>query len=175
MEFEDLIELVRDSYIVQFSEFMTRVQKEHGDGLGEVKLQLSENSSLYRNYYCADFIRAGDGGNVIELAPEEEVTFDPVEVSLGLMEMRVERLQWNDVTIRVEGALDSRDLEEWFETWFDPEETSFDPDTRFSGNIHSLTVDEEGIHVDFGTAPTDALVELLVTLEDLGYRKVRIN
>ena len=64
MEFEDLIELVRDSYIVQFSEFMTRVQNEHGDGLGEVKLQLSENSSLYRNYYCADFIRAGDGGNV---------------------------------------------------------------------------------------------------------------
>lgn len=175
MEFEDLIELVRDSYIAQFSEFITRVKKEHGDGAGEVKLQLPEDSGLYRNYYCADFIRADDSGNLIELAPDEEVTFDPVDVTLGLMEMHVERLQWNDVTLRIEGELDGRDLDEWFDKWFDPDDTTFDPDTRFSGNIHSLTVDAEGIHIDFGTAPSDALVDILLALEDLGYRKVRIS
>jgi hypothetical protein len=175
LEFEDLIELVRDSYISQFSDFIDRVSKEHGDGSGEVKLKLSGDSALYRNYYCADYVRADDGGNVIELAPDEEVTFDPVDVVLGQMDMRVERLQWNDVTLKLEGVLDSRDLDEWFETWFDPDDTTFDPDTRFSGNIHSLTVDDEGVHVDLGTAPTEALVDLLVTIEDLGYRKVTVN
>lgn len=179
MEFEDLIELVRDTYIIQFSEFLERVRTEHGSGTGEVKLKLSDDSSLYRNCYCADFMSDADAGaesgSIIELAPDEDVTFDAVDVVLGEMDMRVERLQWNDVNLRIDGALDSRDFDEWFETWFDPDDLTFDPDTRFSGNIHSLTVDKDGVHVDFGTAPSDALIDLLVAIEDLGYRKVTVS
>ncbi len=175
MEFEDLIELVRDGYVGQFSDFIDQQTKAHATGAGEVKLHLSEGSGLYRDLYCADFIAGEDADNVIELSPEEEVTFDPVDVTLGAMEMHVERLQWNDINIRVAGGIDGRDLADWFETWFDPDEKTFDPDTRFSGNVHSLTVDDDGIHVDLGTAPADALVDLLATLENLGCLVVTIT
>ncbi len=180
MEFEDLIDLVRDSYLGQFSEFIdqqVKTAEAEGakKGTGEVKLQLPEDSGLYRNYYCADFMGADDASNIVELSPDEEVTFDAVDVTLGQMEMRVERLQWNDLNIALDGPLDGRDLAEWFEQWFDPEDAVFDPDTRFSGNIHSLTIDGESLAVDLGTAPSDALVDLLATLEALGYKHIRMS
>ncbi len=175
MEFEDLIEMVRDSYVDQFSEFVDTQTKATGPkGAAEVKLVLPDDSGLYRNLYCADYSRA-DEGDVIELLPEEEVTFDPVDVSLNDMNMHIERLLWNDVTIATERAVDSLELAEWFETWFDPDDTSFDPDTRFSGNIHSLSLDETGVHVDLGTAPVEALVDLLIVFEASGHSQIKVT
>ncbi|ESQ86341.1 hypothetical protein AEAC466_03840 [Asticcacaulis sp. AC466] len=173
MEFEELIELARESYMGQFVTFADMQAKTHIKGKAEVKFVL-EDSDLYRNYYCADYASSEDG-NITELMPDEEVSFDPIEVSLEDMDMRVERLQWNDINIKSEPPLTDAELADWFETWFDPDDKTFDPDTRFSGNIHSLTIDGEGIHVDMGTAPLDAFVELLVLYQGLGYSEIRLT
>ncbi len=174
MDFEELLSLARDSYVGQFVTFVDQQLLSGAPGTSEVKLQL-DGSALYRQYYCVDFLSDAGDKPAIELAPDEEVTFDPVEVTLGEMEMSVSRLQWNDVVIATGGPVDPRDLEDWFEDWFDPDDTTFDPDTRFSGNIHSLLIEGENLSVDLGTAPVEALIELLVLLETLGYRKLRIS
>jgi hypothetical protein len=176
VEFEELLELARDSYVGQFVDFVDKQSALFEQGAAEVKLQISGDSEFYRNYFCADFASNDDDGHVVELAPDEEVTFDPVEVSLGEMDMTVTRLVWNDVTVTSnDRTLLASDFAEWFETWFDPEETTFDPDTRFSACIHSLKVDSAQVTVDFGTAPVTALADLLMRFESLGCRSLTVS
>ncbi|MFT4076354.1 MAG: hypothetical protein QM647_12585 [Asticcacaulis sp.] len=176
MEFEELLELARDSYVDQFVDFVDKQASLHDQGAAEVKFVIDGDSEFYRNYYCTDFASNDGEGQIIELAPDEEVTFDPVEVSLGEMDMTVSRLVWNDVTIASnDRPLQGGDFEEWFETWFDPEETSFDPDTRFSACIHSLRVTPEQLTVDLGTAPVTALADLLMRFESLGCRSLTVS
>ena len=176
MEFEELLELARDSYVGQFADFVDKQTALFDKGAAEVKLQISGDSEYYRNYFCADFASNDDDGHIVELAAEEEVTFDPVEVSLGEMDMTINRLVWNDITITSnDRTLLASDFAEWFETWFDPEETTFDPDTRFSACIHSLKVDSERVTVDFGTAPVTALADLLMRFESLGCQSLTVS
>lgn len=176
MEFEELLELARDSYVGQFADFVDKQTARFQQGAAEVKLQISGDSEFYRNYFCTDFASGDDGGQIVELTPDEEVTFDPVEVSLGEMDMIVSRLMWNDINITsADRTLLASDFADWFETWFDPEETTFDPDTRFSACIHSLTVTASQVTVDFGTAPVTALADLLMRFESLGCRSLSVS
>jgi len=176
VEFEELLELARDSYVGQFVDFVDKQTALHDQGAAEVKFVIDGDSEFYRNYYCTDFASNDGEGQIIELAPDEEVTFDPVEVSLGEMDMTVSRLVWNDVTIASnDRSLQGGDFADWFETWFDPDETSFDPDTRFSACIHSLRVMPEQVTVDLGTAPVTALADLLMRFESLGCRSLTVS
>ena len=173
MEFEDLLELARDSYLEQFATFVDKQRAQSDKGVVEVKLKVPEVGGGHRNYYCADY---ATDGQMLELQSEEEVTFDTVEVTLGDMDMVISRLVWDDITIKAgDRAVSGDDFSEWFETWFDPEETTFDPDTRFSACIHSLRVDEGGVSVDFGTAPITALADLLMRFESLGCRALSVS
>ena len=177
MEFGDLLNLVRDSYITQFSAFVDQQRASHADGAPEVKFELSEDSDFFGHAYCADYASPEDGGHVVELSPDEEISFDPLQVSFGEMEMAVTRLAWHDMTFSLGqgGHVASDKLTPWFQTWFDPNEERFDPDTRFSGNIHALTLDADGMNVDFGTAPLDAFIELVELLETGGCKAVAIS
>ncbi|MDI7773868.1 hypothetical protein [Asticcacaulis sp. EMRT-3] len=177
MEFGELLLLVRDSYISQFAAFIDQQNASHIGGAPEVKFELSEDSEIFGHIYCADYASEEDGGHVVELAPDEEISFDPLEVSFGAMEIAVTRLAWHDMTISIGqgGHVAPEALAPWFETWFDPDEQRFDPDTRFSGNIHALTLDRDGLNVDFGTAPMDAFVELIDLLEEQGCKAVAIS
>lgn len=177
LEFGDLLNLVRDSYITQFSAFVDQQRAGHDNGGPEVKFELTEDSDFFGHAYCADYASPEDGGHVVELSPDEEISFDPLQVSFGEMEMAVTRLAWHDMTFSLpQGAQVAPDrIAPWFETWFDPNEERFDPDTRFSGNIHALTLDADGMNVDFGTAPLDAFIELVELLEAEGCKAVAIS
>ncbi|MDC7676300.1 hypothetical protein [Asticcacaulis machinosus] len=176
MDFEDLMELSRDSYVSQFASFVEKQQALHDKGSAEVKFQLSDQSGLYRRLYCADYASGGEGGQIVEMTPDEEVSFDPISVSLGELEMTVQRLSWHDVTLTVEGAALPPDaFAEWFETWFDPEDVNTDWDSKFSSHVHSLLLDGHDIHVDFGTAPVEALVDLFVLIEEAGIKAATVS
>ncbi|OYW80562.1 MAG: hypothetical protein B7Z26_06280 [Asticcacaulis sp. 32-58-5] len=176
MDFEDLMALSRDSYVSQFAGFIETQKGLFDKGAAEVKFQLSDHSGLYRQFYCADFATGDAGGQIVELTPDEEVSFDPVSVSLGELEMTVQRLSWHDVTLTVEDAVPPPEaFAEWFETWFDPDEVNKDWDSMYSSRVHSLLLDGHDIHVDFGTAPVEALVELFVLLEEAGVKAATVS
>ncbi|MDC7684006.1 hypothetical protein PQU92_12020 [Asticcacaulis sp. BYS171W] len=184
MEFEELIELARDSYVGQFVNFADTQLKTYPEGTPEIKVMVAEDSGLYRGLYCADFITVdpeeSEAPRIIELAPEEEVTFEPIEVTLGEMEMTVEALSWHDMNLTLVDAPMPHEgggvqgIEAWFETWFDPEDVNVDLDSRFSGHIHSLIIDGDNLHVDFGTAPVQALIDLLLLIEMNGCAGVKV-
>jgi len=179
MEFEELIELARDSYVGQFAHFADMQARAHPDGVPEVKLEVSEEAGLYRSLYCADYMTGqpdeAQMPQIVELAPDSEVTFEPVVVTLNELEMTVEALDWHEMNFSLTGAPDTlQGIDAWFETWFDPDDANVDLDSRFSGHIHSLLIDGEHLHVDFGTAPVQAFVDLLVLLEMNGCQAVRV-
>ncbi|MFT3996046.1 MAG: hypothetical protein QM667_01460 [Asticcacaulis sp.] len=179
MDFEELIELARDSYVGQFAHFADMQNKAHPEGVIEVKLEVSEEAGLYRSLYCADYLTGPPGDpdmpQIVELAPDSEVAFEAVVVTLNELEMTVEALDWHEMNIAMTGAPATlQGLDAWFETWFDPEDQNVDLDSRFSGHIHSLLVDGEHLHIDFGTAPVQAFVDLMVLIEMNGCSAVRV-
>lgn len=177
MDFEDLLELARDSYVGQFLTFADQQVVAQPDGTLEAKLVVTADAGLYRELYCADFVYEDDGGKIVELTPDEEVSFEPVVATLGDMQITLERLNWHDVSIEITDRPDTSGLQgidAWFETWFDPDEQNPDLDSRFSGHIHSLLVDGVNLHVDFGTAPVQALIDLLLLLEMNACAAIRV-
>jgi hypothetical protein len=175
LDFEDLLELARDSYVDQFKNFVDQHIKKYIQGGPEVKLKLSEESSLYKSIYCADFITPDKGVQIIEMDPDRELSFDPLVVSLGEMEMTVEALNWDDIKLTHTGAPEIlQGVDAWFQTWFDPEDENINLDTRFSGHIHSLLIENNSLSVDFGTAPVQAFIDLLLLLEMNGAKALKI-
>lgn len=160
---------IREHYVAQFVAFIRDQQSKATEGASEVKLELSSDAKVFRRLYCVDFI--ADGG-IVELMPDRVPQFDPIESSFGDLSARIESLCWDDVAIRFEAT--TINAEDWFEEWFDPDEKHFDRTAELTGRIHSLSVSADRIDVDLGSAPPEALIDLLKLLRISGVRRVTI-
>lgn len=176
MDVVGLVALARDHYVEQFDAFVAVQRKAHPDGEPEVKLRLSEGSGLLHDLFCVDFLVRGEAGppQAIELHPERQLAFDPFDGGIGGLRVRFEALRWDDAVIRFVGVSgpDPAGLDAWFVAWFDPHElradAANDEDAALSGVIHSVSVTEGALHVDFGTAAPEAFWSLLQLLLESG-------
>lgn len=170
-----MIEQVRQRYHVAFSDFIARQLADCEQCGAEVKLELGESSHVYRRLYCADFVRNDRQRQVIEFVPES-VTIEPFTMKFRATDVHVEGISWD-------AAVLSHDLEnipraalnDWFDRWFDPDDTRFDPEADLQSVIHSLIVEEGALTVDFGSAPADAFDELLDLLSAAGARRIVVG
>ncbi len=80
---------------------------------------------------------------------------------------------WDDVIVLFSGP--PADFDAWFDLWFDPEEKCFEDGAELSGRIHSLIVENGRVSVDFGSAPPEALFDLLLVLSGGGVTNVAIQ
>jgi hypothetical protein len=71
-------------------------------------------------------------------------------------------LRWDDVILLndADGRIEWG-LEIWFDAWFDPSGKRREPDLEFSNKVHSLGFGKGIIRTDLGTAPKDALTDLI--------------
>jgi hypothetical protein len=176
-----LIAGLRDDYQAQFAGFVDVQVRAHPEGAPEVKLRLSEGSGLLHDLFCVDFLVTSDGApEAIELHPEPRPAFEPFDGGVAGVRVRFEDLRWDDATFRYAGgAPDPESLALWFLTWFDPHElrgeAANDEDADLSGVIHSVSLTDGAMHVDFGTAPPEAFWELLQVLADGGVSAVTVT
>lgn len=168
---------LRDHYVQQFQGFVGRQRSNHPGGAAEVKFLLSEESGLFRRFYCADFFgNDGGGAGIVEFDPEHILVFDPIAGSFGKSALSIERLRWDDVTLLHDLAeIPSSKLEAWFERWFDPEDARYMPGADNCCIIHSLLVQPGRLDIDFGTAPPEALWDMLELLETSGAATIDIS
>lgn len=169
---------VRDHYVEQFEAFASDQARESTQGASEVKLRLQETSELFGRVYCVDFLKAdADGGpRVVEFQPSRVLSFSEVEGSIGDAALSVEHLRWDDVVILHDAPMLPPDtLLAWFERWFDPNDQRHAVGGEISRVIHSMLVRPGMVSVDFGTAPPEAFVELLVLLEEHGALSIRVT
>ena len=177
MKLTAIVEAARGIYIAEFRAFVSRQKATSKPGAAEVKLQIDPDSRLFRRLYCCDFASNVEGSAAaVELTPARSVNFEKFEEHVGPLTIGVEDLRWHDVIIRHDaGAPPEATFDAWFNKWFDPADSRVDPDSEFSGVIHSLLVEPGSISVDFGTAPEEAFWELLSAAQGYGIRRLRIS
>ena len=64
---------------------------------------------------------------------------------------------------------------DWFRRWFDPDDERQVEGAELSNVIHSLVVRRGVLGTDLGTAPPEALLEMLEILEGAGATIIRIG
>jgi hypothetical protein len=176
MDFINFVGRIREHYLDQFTAFAQLQMQNCTKGAAEVKLKLSESSTLYERMYCVDFIRNDDQARVIELQPENILTFDPIEVSFGRTLLIVEYLRWDDVVLHYDLVdLPTDPLNIWFRRWFDPEDERHKQGAAISNVVHSLLVQPNSLRIDLGTADADAFLDILALLENAGATSIRVS
>lgn len=171
-EFEDLVVRVRDHYLEQFWELADQASKRCTVGTAELKIQLNGPSEFYKRLCCVDYITNDGKFEVIQFAVERFLLFDPITFDCGRATLLVDHLRWDDVVIEHDLPNAPADtIERWFEHWFDPEDAAM----RQTEIIHSLLLEPAQISIDMGTAPPEALYEMLELLEHAGARTLRIT
>lgn len=172
-EFEDLVGRVRGHYLEQFWELADQASARCTNGTAELKIQLNKPSSdLYRGLWCVDYATNDGKIEVKEFAVDKFLMFDPVTFDCGRATLLVDHLRWDDVVIEHDlPDLPADAIEEWFEHWFDPEDAVM----RQTEIIHSLHLTPGRVSIDMGTAPAEALYDMLGLLEHGGARTLRIT
>jgi len=176
MDAATLVARVRDHYVEQFKAFADKQKRNCNQGASEVKLQLGETSELFQRLYCVDFIKNDAQSEIIELQPENILTFNTISGSFGAAALSIEHLRWDDVVIYHNlMALPPDAVEHWFRRWFDPDDERYDRHLQLSCAIHSLVIQPGMLSVDFGTAPPEAFWNMLGLLERAGALTIRIS
>lgn len=181
MDGNELISLARQLYVDQLVGFLRSQFAKFPEGAAEVPTERLSNSQLYGAHYRIDFVTTikgkADASVVVELVPDQQLEFDPIEGTAGATEVRMEKLSWDDVEIvhDIPGDMAPR-LKDWFEQWYDPDERRIVKGaTRPPDVIHSLGIYPGALVIDFGTASTDAFWSLIAILRDAGAKRLLIR
>jgi hypothetical protein len=165
---------VRDHYIEHFRVFVTLLQDKGKRGAAEVKFSLSDDSPLFGRIHCSDYVENDDGHLTVHwLAPDEKLAFEEFTQSIGGALVEVRSMYWDDVVVSFDGI--HPDYTKWFDSWFDPDDRDLDVNAEFSGKIHSLSVGERDVVVDFGTSPPQALFDLLDLIISAGSTRLALS
>ncbi len=147
------------------------------DHTPEVGMQVGDDAPEPYNLYRFDLVSFdGDEPSLVEVNLESYIESEPMIYQVGDMAVEIQSLHWNGIEFSVQPAIvDEEPLKVWAIRWLDLEE-----DLDLGGFIHSLTApeDDRGYtmwSVDFGTAPVQAVQELLQVLAGLGVKSVKLH
>lgn len=173
----ELVGQVRDHYVQQFRGSIEVLREQCSGGHGEVKLELSDHSGLFRRLYCADFVAKEDGKAIVrEMYPDKILVFDPLSFEVGGATVVVDRLVWDDVQVHHDAdTLAGAGLDRWFDYWFDINDARLDPTSDIAGVVHSLSVNSGLLNIDLGTAAPEAFWDILDLLATAQAANIRIT
>ena len=85
------------------------------------------------------------------------------------MTLQVDDLRWDDIVIDHDlDVLPADAIEAWFDRWYGP-------DDQTTNMIHSFLIESRYISIDLGTAPSEALFEMIDLLEKAGVKALQIR
>ncbi len=128
-----------------------------------------------------DFIPAVSG-EPETVDADSRLTFDPMEVKHLSCAITIEPFTWDWATVIVQGITVvemSAIVGEWFYRWFDAEDTKAPDADGLLGVVHfaSDPVEREGAvetTLDLGSAPVEALQDILKLLAERGATQIRV-
>ncbi len=186
MNLLELLAHVREHYVDRLSAWLHEEQ----DAIGEAAV-LSADGTVAREGILelgmrVDGVRLVDGepDETVEVDTETYVTFETVTFEWDGMSVVLEPFKWNAMWLEFEGVPVSAPFDpivEWFRKWMDEADTHRpDPETRLLGAVHYLS-DPSPIkngwrfHFDLGSAPENAVSDLLDVIAALGAKRARIR
>jgi hypothetical protein len=177
------LDIIRSLYVATFAEVIREreghvepvFRTDDGDVAVEGELELP----------CrADFIdpEANEGGESLMVDSARLASFEPLAVEIGGTKLHVAPFGWDWATLSVLG-LDDEDasdlLVKWFWDWFDADDTNEETAEGLYGVVHFLSDPEpvEGglrVNLDLGSAPAEAMTDLLSRLIESEAREVHV-
>ena len=190
MTIGQLIDDIRGRYLAQFRERISDVEKAGMEAMRETAYR-DEDGSLTRGGTLSlplrlDIVGVADGEakDTFGVDSKTMLSFEPIEFDWsGGMATRLAPFHWDACDIRVVGMSEVSDwsrVRNWFDQWFDGEDTHQPDEHGFYGVVHRLSDresdgDATAFQVDFGSAPEAAFEDLLDALHDSGATRIEIG
>lgn len=180
--FFSLAEQVRAHYLRGYLESLGEFQSSHSPSAPEILLELPREAPLGFKLYRVDMgSNSSSGFKVKEVNLETHLAFEPFrERSASELEVMVFPIAWNGVEFLGNFTSNTKLLEQWALKWLDVEDQKQQDEHGLQGVIHSVTKLEEkdgltGFSIDFGSAPVEALSELLVIFGSMGATNIEVS
>jgi hypothetical protein len=179
MEFEEIINHQRQSYIKQLKAFYA----DRTDGAREILMALNgEEETLLFKLTRLDYLVKVDGEfKIEELSPDTYSNHSPINFTYGQLQVELNPFFWHGCEFIIDKKDDDLDwLRTWTKIWID-EEDKFQTDIDgFTGAIHNVsfpTTEQQTVKftVDFGTASTEVFMNLMNCIKDTGAKRLIIN
>ncbi|MCP5270134.1 MAG: hypothetical protein H6932_02775 [Burkholderiaceae bacterium] len=173
---------VRERYVEAMLESISAFMDEFQPSAPEVLFEIQRDEALPFRLYRADVAANVEGQPKLrDVNPSTHLSFEPfgIELDEGVT-AAIHPFVWNDVGIQFNTALPAERIEEWAMRWLDPEDRFTQDEHGLQGVIHSI-VHEKGVggdtnlNIDFGSAPVEALSELMELAVNAGASHMSIQ
>ena len=182
---DSVLEQVREHYLSGYTDAARNYKNIYTPSAAEVLLELPSRDDKpypYRLYRADLMSGAVDPPNLTEFNHDSHLTFEPVQALVsGRLSVTLSPISWNAVEFESQ-CYDPQSnlLTEWALKWIDVEENNTQNEIGFGGYVHSITYPEEKngkciISVDFGSASTDSVYELINVFLGLGVTNLAIH
>jgi len=175
-------EQVRQHYLIGLIASFQEYEISHKPSSLEVMFELQRAVALPFRLFRADMASNVNGeANIQEVNLNSHLSFETfVEESVFGLTVEVQPMHWNDVEVYANAQIESTAFEEWALKWLDLEDKHATSADGLQSVIHSITFHEQEIGcsrvtVDWGSAPLEAIEELLQLLSAKGATIARLS
>jgi hypothetical protein len=184
--FLDLLKTIRGHY-VDFLRVAVRQKRSLDSVAVGLQLAIGDGSNPHNSRFNLPFrvdmlMGSAKEPRIFRVEHDKRVDFEPIAAEIAeSLTIAIEPFSWDSCDVLANG--DSKDWQlplEWFERWFDRDDQKPQDADGIAPVIHEMTepqTTELGIAftVDFGAAPIDAFVDLMLTLHKKGMTNIRVG
>jgi hypothetical protein len=184
MDFFAVMAAARDHYLRIYRDAIAKYRVQFTPSAPEVMIEptASATPTPYR-YYRLDLASGAESPpNLTDVNVDPHALIAPTQYQpLPQLRVTLSTFVWNGLEFVARDQPDNLTaLSEWVERWLDVNDTRHSDPDGLAGIIHSTTfpvVDQHGwsFSVDFGSAPVDAVRDLLLTLNAGGVTELRMG
>lgn len=175
MNVHEVISSIRADYIEQWDDYVAARRAVDPSVYVERRLEMPD-SKLFARAYVPDVSIGDPMTSMSDLVPRErEGKIPSFDLNSPNLAVHFDDFWWDDVRIDHDGAFTGELVSWWFNRWFPSVNPAAPRAEGVSGFIHSVTVDEKWISVDFGTAEVSALFNILSIAQRCGAKTARVT
>ncbi|RKR00283.1 hypothetical protein [Maricaulis maris] len=173
------VEPIREKFVQAYVQWLPEMQKLFPQGVSEHPFAIQHDKALIRNLYRIDF------ATQLEPKPEfrefrlnDMLAFKSWDGPVDGVHIHLHPFRWDAIVVQLQGAKwDMAALTRWFDRWFGlmKDTPVVTPGVQTGGFIHAASVQDEILHADLGTAPVEALTELIAVARASGAIAIAIS
>jgi len=160
MELVALLEALRANFLQEFDAAYHQQIEVNEHVFPEIAFEIS--GTVYKRLFVVDLVaRNGEGDTAIEVGSTEAVLsgetyfqYNGLNIDFGNVSWDAMRFSLAPYPVEITG------FEPWFDKWIDLNGERSVEGELLSSVIHSATIGDDIVDVDFGSSPVDAVLEL---------------
>ncbi|MFY0638030.1 hypothetical protein [Maricaulis maris] len=159
------IEPIREKFVYAYTQWLPEMAKPFPQGVSEHPFAIKSDKALLRSLYRIDFAtQLEPKPEFREFRMQEMIAFKSWDGPMDGVHLHLHPFRWDAAVIQLRDATwDEAALLDWFDRYFGLMKgvPVTMPGVQTGGFLHAASLQDELLHCDFGTAPLEALIELI--------------